>query len=522
MILRKPYAFFIKFFKLFHLIIFVLSSILLYRTSLLYNFMKEFCKDSPNVIGKSLVSTLFVPWVYILIAIILTVNILIIFILIKKYKPYTFYIFNISLYVGVLIVYVISHGVIHDLEHMLIAAKTTLAVRDILNIARLLQTVSVIFYLVRATGFDIKKFDFVRDLQGLDISPEDSEEIEVAIDFEGNVILRKFKKNYREFKYYYKENKFMLNISFIIFIGLISAFIYFSFSKYDKIYHEGEYIRVSGVNISIKDSYILTHNSFGDKIISGDNVLVVLKFSASGSSLVSTTNSMLVIDEVPYYHIASYSSDLVDLGTVYYDQTLSSNYSDYLFVYSVPKSSIGSKMFFKYVDNVESKRGKTIINSYDIKLDPVNLDDEVVNNNYYNVSDVLELTSGTFTLNSYELSDKFVNTYNSCINNECFDFKDVVKASVTREREKALLKVSVDGDNFYNVFKNFGSIDYVYNGNSYSEHSDFNLVTPSKTDKAGVYYIEVDKEVLSASSINLSFNFRNNKYSYVLRGETNG
>lgn len=521
MILKKPYAFFIRFFKLFHLIIFVLSSILLYRTSLLYNFMKEFCKDSPNVIGKSLVSTLFVPWVYILIAIILAVNILIIFILFKKYKPYAFYIFNISLYIGVLIVYIISHGVIHDLENMLVAAKTTLAVRDILNIARLLQTVSVIFYLIRATGFDIKKFDFVRDLQGLDISPEDSEEIEVAIDFEGNVILRKFKRHYREFKYYYKENKFMLNISFVIFIGLVSAFIYFSFSKYDKIYNEGDFIRVSGINISIKNSYILTRDSFNNKIIDNDHVLVVLKFSARGSSLVSTANTALVINDVPYYHISSYSSELIDLGKVYYDQVLTSEYSDYLFVYSVPKDSIGSNMFFKYVDNIESKRGKTIINSYDVKLDPINLDDAKSNSYEYSISDKLELDKGTFTLNGYEVRDKFVNTYNSCISNECFDLREVIKASVVREREKAVLKVSVEGTDFYNLFKDFGSIDYVYGDKEYSEHSDFNLVTPSKTSKDGVYYIEVNKEVLDASIIKLSFNFRNTKYSYILRGETN-
>ena len=83
---------------------------------------------------------------------------------------------------------------------MLVAAKATLAIRDIANLARLFQTVSVVFYLIRATGFDIKKFDFVRDLKYLDITEEDSEEIEVSLEFEGNVFQRNIRRILRNTK----------------------------------------------------------------------------------------------------------------------------------------------------------------------------------------------------------------------------------------------------------------------------------------------------------------------------------
>ena len=80
MILKKPYAFFIKNFKLFHLIIFALSSILLYRTSLIYDFLKLYNKTTPNLIGKDLTSSLFSPWIYVLIAIIIIINVVLIYI----------------------------------------------------------------------------------------------------------------------------------------------------------------------------------------------------------------------------------------------------------------------------------------------------------------------------------------------------------------------------------------------------------------------------------------------------------
>lgn len=209
MILKKPYAFFIKNFKLFHLIIFVLSSILLYRTSLIYSFIKEYINTNPNLIGKELTDVLFVNWVYILVVLITIINIVIIIIMIRKQKPLMYYILNISLYIGVIIVYILSHKVVGSLEVMLVETKTILAIRDITNIARLLQTVSIIFYLVRATGFDIKKFDFVRDLQSLDISEEDSEEYELAVEFEKNVFIRNYKRKLRNAKYYYKKTNLL-------------------------------------------------------------------------------------------------------------------------------------------------------------------------------------------------------------------------------------------------------------------------------------------------------------------------
>lgn len=530
MILRKPYAFFIKFFKLFHLIIFALSSILLYRTSLVYNFMKEFCKDSPNVIGKDLVSPLFVYWVYILIFIILAVNILIIFIMIRKVKPFMYYVFNIALYIGVFVVFIASRRIIGNMETMIVAPRTTLAIRDFLNLARLLETVSVIFYLVRSTGFDIKKFDFVRDLQGMDISPEDSEEIEVAIEFEGNVFIRKFKKRFREFKYYYKENKFILNIFILLFFSIVCLLIYFGFNKYDKVYKENEFFNVSGYNIGVLNSNVVTKDYRGNSIVSDDSVLVAVLVSANSkfSNSISTSRAVLVVNGMQYYNNNSYSSGLLDLGNVYNGESLSSSFTNYLFVYKVPKEDAYSEMIFRYIDNIEYKRGKTIINSIDVRLDPNYLDSASTSSFEYALSNEIFINDYRVLLNSYDISDMFVNSYNSCItSSECYDFREILRASSIRDRDKVLLKVNgnvgyVDdlgsSINLYKFISNFGSIEYVYNGSSYTM-SDFNLVIASRTSEDNVYYIEVDREIMDASSIKFVFNFRNNKYSYVLRGD---
>jgi hypothetical protein len=490
--------------------------------------MKEFCKDSPNVIGKDLISPLFVWWVYLLIAIVLAVNILIIYILIRKVKPYMYYVFNIGLYVFVMVVFLVSHHVIGNMQTMLVDTKTTLAIRDFLNLARLFQTVSVIFYFIRATGFDIKKFDFVRDLHGMDISEEDSEEIEVSVEFEGNVFIRNLKRKIREFKYYYRENKLIIVIGSLLFIGLIFFFIYSSFNKYDKVYKENQFFNIDVYSIGVKNSSILTTDFMGNKIVDDDSVLVVVNSSINGREYLSTSNFLLVVGGVQYYSISGYDSSLSDLGSVYTNQEITSDFNDYLFVYKIPKSSIDSDMIFRCVDSIVYKRGKTVINSIDVKLSPVKYDLFESKNYYYSLGNDINTGKYSINISDFDISDSYVINYNSCIvSGECYDFKEILRPSLIRNKDKVLLKLvgsAKDGDsssNLFNLINSFGSIDYIYDGKSYSEYSDFNVVVSTKSKDNNVYYIEVDKEVMNSSNIKLSFNFRDSKYSYVLRGDIN-
>jgi len=536
MILKKPYAFFIKNFKFFHLIITILSGILLYRTSLIYSFLAEYNKTNPNVIGKNLTQSLFTSWVYVLILIIIIINIIIIIVLAKKKKPYLYYILNIALYLAVLITYVISHGIVSDLQEILVDAKTTLAIRDITNLARLFQTVSVLFYLVRATGFDIKKFDFVRDLHELDISEEDSEEIEVALEFEGNVFKRNIKKNIRDIKYYYRENKFILNIIILLFIALLALFIYGKTNKYSRIYKENDFFNADQMNIGIKESYIVTKNYKNETIVD-DNILVALKISVNTipEQDLPTAKTVLVVNETQYYPTTKYTKELIDLGKTYKNEKLETDFKDYLLVYEIPKELKTSNMIFRYIDKIDYEKGKTKINAIDVKLNPIRIDDQKENTTTYNLTEQIDTKETGFSdykiqINSYDINDFYVETYNTCINNECLDFKDIIKPSVETNKEKTLLKIegTLEYNTLINKIKNisslisqFGTIEYELNGKKHTETNDFNEQTFKKVNKENTYYIEINKEIKDATEIKLIFTMRNQKYIYILRGDQN-
>lgn len=534
MILKKPYAFFIKNFKLFHLIIFSLAAILLYRTSLIYSFLKEYIKETPDVIGKELTDSLFLSWSYVLVILLIVINVVIIVIMIRKSKPYMYYIVNIILYISVLVVFAISNNIINNLEVMLVEAKTTMAIRDILNIIRLLQTISIIFYLVRATGFDIRKFDFVKDLQELDISEEDSEEYEVAVEFDSNEIFRKTKRVFRNLKYYYKENKFMINILVLLLIGFIFLMIYLNSNKYNKIYKENEYFNVNSFDIGIKQSYFIKEDYKQNTITTNEYDLIAVKISIRSNieQQLQNTRAVLIVDGYEYYHIKAYKNSLFDLGVVYNNHTISEDFNDYILVYQIPKNKHNSEIKFSYVDTVESKNEKKVVNTIDVKLNPIEIDsDETIRKEYELTNQIdtsdSEISNYKITINSFEISEKFTQTYNSCISEtECYDFKEIIKPVTTTNKDKILLKIEGNIEyetkinninDLYNYFKTFGSIEYIYNGIKYIEKNDFSQVKFTKTNN-DAYYIEVDKEILNATDIKLVFSIRNNEYSYTLRG----
>ena len=434
------------------------------------------------------------------------------------------------LYISVIVVFLLSKNVITDMQSMLVPMKTTLAIRDFLNLCRLFQTVSVVFYLIRATGFDIKKFDFVRDLQALDISEEDSEEYEVSLDFESNVFRRKVKKVFRDFKYYYFENKFLIISATLVIFCFSLVFIYINFSKYDKKYAENDFFRAGMYKIGVKASYITSYDSLGNSIIDDDSSLVAIKLSINGSSSIfQDVRAVLFIDGIQYYHNSSFSS-LYDLGEIYNGQTIDNDFSDYLFVYKIPKDKVNSAMQFRYIDNVRYEKGETVVDSINVKLKPVFLDNKTISNNNYSLGEEIKFDEYSVNISSFDMNSMFSLNYNSCVSTkECYDFKEVLYPSYTSNNDKAILKI--DGNvylgkdskpvDLFNFFNQYCTIEYSIGNDKYIEYPSFLFISPTNIKLDNTYYIEIDKAILNADKLKIVFNTRDTKYAYVLRGDIN-
>ena len=67
--------------------------------------------------------------------------------------------------------------------------RTVRLIRDFISISFIIQFYSAVILIIRAVGFDIKKFDFNNDLKEMEINESDREEFEVQINFDKNKTL---------------------------------------------------------------------------------------------------------------------------------------------------------------------------------------------------------------------------------------------------------------------------------------------------------------------------------------------
>ena len=74
--------------------------------------------------------------------------------------------------------------------------------------------------IIRVLGFDIKKFNFTKDIQELNIEDIDSEEVEVNVNIDTKNIIRDINRRKRELGYWIKENLlFSIILISVILIG---------------------------------------------------------------------------------------------------------------------------------------------------------------------------------------------------------------------------------------------------------------------------------------------------------------
>ena len=364
MILRKPYAVFIKYFRILHVILGFLSAYLLYISFTLYRFFDLYSVDFRAALNDYAAGKYINIVCFIVVIITFILSIVLLSVMIYKDKPKRLYIFNVVLYLGVIVFYAVCSASFGDINSVVLDVKLSKAIRDIALIATLLQLASMIFTFVRATGFDIKQFDFGTDLQKLDISDADSEEIEVAIAFDKDETKRKFRNRLRNIKYVYFEHKFIINTSLFLIIAISGILIYMNVRSYSVRVSEENNFDVSNVTMNVQDSFIVENDPNGKALIEteGDlaGAIVVVRFQVRSYGVKEKLNTGLFtlrIGDLSYSQSPTIASELYDMGTAYVDQELSEEYQTYILAFEVAKGQANKRMKLKVNDDYSFVNG---------------------------------------------------------------------------------------------------------------------------------------------------------------------
>lgn len=520
MILRKPYAFLIKYFQKINIILLAFIVFLFYKTMRFHQFAKNYL--STNVYNSTIdsISNYVNKYVIISFVFVFIISIILTYLLRKKDKPYISYIliivvnifaFGLLLYANNFFTYTAFKG------FKIVNAKM---ISDLSLIANILYYPLIFILLIRSLGIDLKSFGFQEDKEFVEINEEDREEVEVNVGFDKEKWLRKVKYYFRNTKYFIVEHKSSLLVVFgiVLFIGIIQFYNYFYVEN--RIYKLNENITANHYKLKVKNTY-LTDRDFSGNIITNDNSYFVIA-SVDIKNLVSTPRVfdykkfLLYINDDYYAPTVKYNRYFKDMGNLYDEKEINGKEAtSYILIYEVPKPSGKANFVLKYQDIYNKKLIRIKVKILDIS--------EFKNKGEQTYPNIFEIPINEnkimkFKINNYEISDTFNYTYQKCDSTgTCPIYEDTYNSNgINKVLHIKFNLEDSDRKEFLSFANSYAKIRYKING----EEKILSLKYAITREYRGNHlYLIVPNEINDASNIDLLFTIRSYRYTYHLKGE---
>ena len=502
MVFKNPYGYLIKHFKLIHFILTAIYIYLAIKVSRILNYYNLYIENA----ASKLDAVNYINNYYIFfIAISIIISVVIYALMRYKKKPRLLYVILIILYCVVGGMIHVSYQGLNTIYFSSIETKTLRLYRDLLNIMVFVQYISIAFVLVRAMGFDIKKFNFVQDLNDLHLDEKDTEEIEVALGGTES-IQRRINRSIREFRYYYIENKaFIIITIFIVLVFLIGG-TFFHREVINKEYKEGEVVSTDDYRFSVLNTYVTNKNYLGQAITDTDSMFVVVKMNIGTNHqkmAFKMSNLILKVNHHSYSVNNRYSKNFTDLGVGYSGSKIS-GMSTYLFIYVIDLHEKNNKMSLEYAgDKV-------------IKLNPTDLD-SVHDRKEYKLNEQIDFNGSTLGNGSFIISNyKIAKSFNYSYQYEVMGKQNTGNLTISGN-DKYILHLEMKGnipyfDN-YDFINTLSKLKYKFQDKEYIV--SFSNKTPGSY-KDGLYLM-IDSNMENADSIWFEFQIRNIIYIYKLK-----
>lgn len=507
MVIKKPYAYLIKNFKKIHLIITCLLAFVCYKTSNLLLYLNRLSQGT----ASRAISINYISNFTIFLIIIAIIGFIIIYILMRyKKKPKLIYLISIIGYIILIIFLLLTHSYLKYIQDEYITQKAIRAYRDLIQIGIYYQYFIIATMLVRGLGFDIKKFDFKKDLQEFEIEEKDNEEIEVDLNLDYNRIDRGVNRTKRELKYYFYENKiFIVTVLGVILFIVLSNFITKNL-VIDKEYKQDKLLSVGNYEFQIQDTYITNTNYINNVI--DDKKYVVVRFSikTNQENKVKYNINNLTLE----YRGNIYSPDtklckkFIDIGNCYDNQSLTNEFKNYILAFDLDKTNIKNKLIFRF------RNGNKV---YNFKLK-----EKEKFNQEYKINEEIDLTNthlkdNKYKITSYNINNKFDYTYQNCLSTgECMTHNSSVSSNIG-----LIMELNIESNLNYTTFnlnnalfiEYYGTLKYKKEGQEKTSK-----ITNKTSDKVkDKVYLEVDQEIQNADNIWIDFDIRGNKIKYILK-----
>ncbi len=537
MVLKKPYAFIIKHFRAIHLLLLIPMFYILLKTGNIVGFFRDYCANGfiirSSEVLSSLTSNYINIFMYIALIVVLGVYSTLSIVLQLKEKPTKFYNISVLYYILLLALLTASFATFNMIENDTMQNTIALIIRDISIIVYYSEFIFIALTFIRGIGFNIKQFNFKNDLADLQISEEDSEEFEFLVGKDSYVVKRNIRRFFRELKYYYKENKFIFTIIFIVIFLILANIIYTNRAVYQKVYKENESLSFGNLNLTVLDSYI-TNLDLNGKTINKDKTYLVLKikihnryredqsFNFQNVQFVTKNTSIS-----PNLNLGIYFQDL---GNPYTGANIKGNtdYS-YILVYELNKDLLNKKYKIEAFSgfNNSKKNSGLITKKINVKPSTINNNISETNINAGTIANLgkTNLNNSSIAITKYELTNNFSYTYSYCLKSDCYNLTGGVNLS-TSELDRLTFMVldynlvldeksnyMYSNKDYKTFFEDFGEIKYVLNNKTYTS----DIVVSNPANYSDRLILKINRNISNASEIYVVITIRNVRYNIKLK-----
>lgn len=528
MLLKKPYGLLIKYFRLIHFILLLLTILVAVNTHDIVNFFQSYVANNYSVVvTNDLASQYIASFIYFFIFLILLMF-LALFVLLKyKNKPKTFYLIAFSYYTFLFIMIIVAKSLINSLNISLWETVAARQYRDFAQIIYWPQIVFIIILGVRTLGFDIKKFDFKKDIAELDLEESDSEIVEVNLEFDTTKVTKKLRRIIRELKYYFLENKFL-----IIIIGVIIAIFlgykgYTNYEKLDYKYKQGESFNYGGFKLNIKDS-LITNLDYNGKKLDDNKYYLLIKINFNNilkdDIKIDYYNLKLVNGNKTYTPSLDLGINFLDYSEPYLGNFIKKDVQDknYLFTYVIDKKDIKDEYKIVIYNGFSTKKEaskKIIIKLKPSIIDEVSFISQINKDNTLNFEETY-LNNTTLNIKDYLIAFNYKYIYKTC--EDCQELTSFISAQNYMNNLLILdydflldstSEYSKSAQTIHSFFNHFVKIKYVLDNEEFIVNSED--ITPSVVKDKLI--LRVPKEIEDAERIDLDITIRNKKYIINLK-----
>jgi hypothetical protein len=374
------------------------------------------------------------------------------------------------------------HSIFTGLEESPLDVESIRAMRDISIIVILPQIVILFIIIGRTFGFNLKQFDFKKDLEELEIDTSDNEEVEVTLGNDTYKIARFFRKMLRLTKYFVLENKLFVIGTASIIVLIISYSVLNKLNVYKESYIENEVVYASSLSFKVENSYITQADKY-NVIISNGKYYILVNVSISNktnkSIIINRDTFRLKIGDELLLPSFNYSNRFDDIGDIFSPFELRAGTdAEKLVVFEIDSQNLSKQYLFKINNLINSSTNDQY---KDVLIYPTSLNENKDEGTYVLPNEVVLsdsiLKETTVHISSIDFADRFKEEYTYTFNGEEKKAVYSILPESTNKGEVVIMRIkgTIKTDKSLYIskiinypadfFERYGIIRYRYQGN---------------------------------------------------------